>query len=87
MRLEVDVPSIERSLDVVDGFRVCRIAHIDDAEALREHMADVGEASVDHELHAVSAAALIAMSDQPHVADVVRPDVDLCAHGRRSSLC
>src|SRR5712664_3237211 len=87
MRLEVDVPGIERSLDVVDGFRVHGITHIDNAETLREHVANIGEASIDHELHAVSTAALIAVSDQPHVADVVRPAVDLCAHGRRSSLC
>jgi hypothetical protein len=45
-------------------------------------VADIGEASVDHELHAVSATALIAMSDQPHVASVVWTDVRYCRHKR-----
>ena len=37
-------------------------------EALGEDVADVGVAAMHHDLHAVGAAALVAVADEAHVA-------------------
>ena len=71
MHLQMDVPGAGRRRDVIDRLRIARIAHVDDAEALREHVADIGEAALDHDLHAVRPAALVGISEQAHVAGVV----------------
>jgi hypothetical protein len=50
--------------DEVHRARVARVADIDDREAVAEHMADKGMALVDHDLHAVAAAALVRVADK-----------------------
>jgi hypothetical protein len=80
--LEVDVPGVGRGRDIGDGLRVPRIADVDDAEALREHVSDKGIALVDHELDAIGAAALVGVADQLHVPCVVGLGQVLARHGR-----
>jgi hypothetical protein len=82
--LQVDVPGIRRGGDILDRLCIARIAHIDHAESLGKHMADEGVALVDHHLHAVRTSALIGMSDQLHVPDVIRRGQVLTGHSRRS---
>jgi hypothetical protein len=70
--LKMDVPRAGRGGDVLDRARILGIAHVDDAEAFREHVPDIGVAAVHHDLDAVGPAALIAMADEAHVVRVVR---------------
>ncbi len=79
--LQVDVPGVRRGRDVGDGPGVARIAHVDHGKALGEHVAGDGIAALDHELHAVGTAALIAVADQAHVARVVRRGKVVRCHG------
>jgi hypothetical protein len=60
MRLQVDVPSVRWRANVRHHFRVLRVAHVDNAEALRNHVPDIGVAVMDHELVAVGSSALVA---------------------------
>ena len=71
--------------EVVHGARPLGIAHIDDAESFGEHAADVGDAAMHHDLHAVRSAALLAMGDEAHVARVIRFR-QVHAHGLTYSL-
>ena len=71
MGLEMDVPGAGRRSHIVDRLGGARVAHVDDAEALGEHMAHIGEAALDHDLHAVGAPTLIGVAEQAHVAGVV----------------
>jgi hypothetical protein len=64
----VYVPGVLSGRDVVHCLWPRGIPDIHDAESLREHMADIREAAVHHELDTVRTAALIAMPDEPHVA-------------------
>jgi len=73
MGLQMDIPGIRRRGDVVHRARIFGVAHVNDRKPLREHVADIGVAAMHHDLHAVGAAALIAVTDQPHVARVIRP--------------
>jgi hypothetical protein len=66
--LEVNVPGVLSGGDVLHCLRTRGIPDIHDAESLREHVADIREATVYHELDAVRTAALIAMPDKPHIA-------------------
>ena len=62
--------------EVVDWFQIARISGVEDGEAVREHVADVDMAAMDHDLHGVRAAALVAVgnvADAP--ADALRRDV------------
>jgi hypothetical protein len=63
VRLQVDVPGARRGGNVIYRLQVPRIAHVDDAKALREHVPDIGVALSDHDLHAVRAAALIGIAE------------------------
>ena len=85
MGLQMDIPRPGRRRDVVHGAPPLGIAHIDDAESFGEHVADVGEAAMHHDLYAVRSAALIAMGDEAHVARVVGFR-QVCAHGLMYSL-
>ena len=67
MRLQVQRPGVRRRGDVFHDLRVARVAHVDDGEALREDVPDIGVAAMHHDLHAVAAAALIAVADEAHV--------------------
>ena len=69
--LQMDVPGAGRRGEIIRRLRVFRIAHVDDREALREHVADIGVATMHHDLHAVGPAALVGMADEPHVARVI----------------
>ena len=69
--LQMDIPGAGRGGDVIYGFRIARIADVDDAETLGEHMANIGMAVCHHDLHAVGPSALIGMPDQAHVARVI----------------
>ena len=71
MGLQVDVPSPRRRRQVVHRARALGVAHIDNAEALGEHVADIGVAAMHHDLHAVGPATLVGMADNAHVARVI----------------
>ena len=60
-----------RRREIAGGLGVLRVAHVDDAEALGEHVAGVGEAVVHHELDAVGPAALVGVPDHAHAIGVV----------------
>ena len=70
VNLQVQAPRVGRVLDVVHRARPGRIAHVDDAEAARTDMADIGVAAMDDDLLPVRAPGLVAMPDEPHVARV-----------------
>ena len=71
MGLQVDVPGAGRRRDMVDGSRAFGIAYIDHAEALREHVPDIGVATMHHDLDAVGPTALVAPADKAQVVGVV----------------
>ena len=71
MRLQMDIPGAGRCGEIIHGARIFRVAHVDHAEAFGEHVSDIGEAAMHHDLHAVGPAALIGMADQPHIARVI----------------
>src|ERR1043166_3043829 len=66
---------VGRGGDEVHRLRVLRIAHVDHGDAVREAVADIGVAAMHHDLHAVAAAALVAVTDE---LDVARSDGDHC---------
>ena len=68
MGLQMKGPRIGRRRDEIDRARRARVAHIGDRKAVRKHVPDKGMALVDHDLHAVAAAALVAMPDKFDVA-------------------
>ncbi|MNV49769.1 hypothetical protein D3C71_1417340 [compost metagenome] len=71
MRLEMHIPGTRRRRHIARRFWIFRVAHVDDGKALRHHMADIGKTTMHHQLHAVRATALIAVTNQPHIAGVV----------------
>src|SRR5262249_36000712 len=56
---------------VIHRARALGVADIDHAKTLGEHLADIGIATMHHDLHAVGPAALVGMADDAHVARVV----------------
>src|ERR1700758_3194495 len=66
VRLQVDVPGVLSGTNILLRLRPRGVLHVDDAEPLREHVADVRETTVNHKLDAVGTAALISMSDESH---------------------
>ena len=85
--LEMDGPGVVWRRHVLDRLGCARIAHVDHAEALGEHVADKGVALVDHHLHAVLSPALVGVADQLHVSDEIRLRQILAAHACRSRDC
>src|SRR5262249_25247328 len=67
--LQVDAARVLRAGDEVDVLGVLGVAHVEHGEAVRERLADIGVAAVDHDLDAVAAAALVAVADE---LDVLR---------------
>src|SRR5262249_47026482 len=63
---------IRRRGEIVHRARALGVAHVDDAEAFGEHVADISVATMHHDLYAVGPAALVAMGDDAHIARVVR---------------
>src|SRR5471030_2328676 len=81
------VPGARRRGDETGRARVFRIAHIHDRKPLRHHMADIRVAAMNHNLHAVRFAALIAVANQPHIAAVLRFGKRMGCHGVACYLC
>src|SRR5262249_4043738 len=69
--LEMDRTGVGRAGEEGHRLRALGIAHVDDRDAVREAMADIGIAAVDHDLNAVATAALVAVGEE---ADVARGD-------------
>jgi hypothetical protein len=55
---------VRRAGDEIDRFGIFRIAHVDDRDAIGKAVADISKAPVDHDLHAVAAAALVAVAEE-----------------------
>ena len=72
MGLQMQVPGVGRCGKILAGLGFPRIADIDHAEAVGEEMPDIGETALDHDLHGIGPAALVAMADQLHVLRVLR---------------
>ena len=87
MDLQMQAPCVGRVLDIGDGLRVARIAHVDHRKALRADMADIGVAVPHHDLLAVGAAGLIGMPDQAHVPRIARLEVFGARSSPRLSPC
>ena len=68
MGLEVDRAGVGRARHEGNGSRVLRVAHIDDADAIRIAMADIGVAAMHHDLDAVAAPTLVGVADELDVA-------------------
>ena len=86
VRLQMQAPGVMRGGDVLHRFRVLRIAHVDHRKALREDVPDIGIAAMHHDLHAVRAAALVAISDQAHVLGIVGLREIAVGHGDLSPI-
>src|SRR5713101_4979215 len=68
MGLEMDGAGIRRAGHEGDGPRVLQIAHVDDADAVRIAVADIGIASMHHNLDAVATPALVGVADELDIA-------------------
>src|SRR6185437_6413785 len=79
-RLQLERPGIMRRCDISDGLRLPGVAHVNDAEALGEDMADIGEALVDHDLDTVASPALVAVADQLEVGSGIVGFGKITAH-------
>ena len=71
MCLEMDVPGVLGRCDVIHRLGIARIGDVDDAEALGEHVADIGKATMHHQLHAIRSATLVGMADEPHLVSEI----------------
>src|SRR5215471_1051998 len=95
MGLQVKGAGIWRAGQKIHCPRTFGIAHVDDSYAVAKAMADVGIAAMDHDLHAVAAAALVAVTDEFDVTgadgchdEVLRSRLKRCSksgRARRSS--
>src|SRR5437867_6650528 len=68
MSLKVNGARVGRASDEVDEFRVSRIAHVQDREAVAEGLADIGIAAMHDDLNAIAAARLVGMAHELDVA-------------------
>src|ERR1700693_3235450 len=59
VRLQVNIPGVRLCRYIVNRGRFRRIPYVNDAESLREHVAHVCIATMDHELYTVGAATLV----------------------------
>ena len=67
MHLEMERPGVRRRRHERNRDRLFGITDVDDREAAAEDMADKSMAAMDHDLHAIAPAALIAMTEEPDV--------------------
>ena len=81
VRLQMNAPGAGRALHIVDGLGIARVADVEDRKTVRELVADVGVAVLNHDLDAVASATLIGISDQSHVLGVVGLRQVVGAHG------
>src|SRR3984893_10032425 len=68
----MDGSGIGRAGQEGDGPRVLRIAHVQDSDAVRIAVADIGIAAVHHDLDAVTAPALVGVANELDVAGCYR---------------
>src|SRR6516225_10331953 len=68
MSLEMDGAGVGRAGQERDRPRVLQIAHIEDGDAVRIAVADIGIAAMHHDLDAVAASALVGVADELDVA-------------------
>ena len=61
--LSMDGAGVRRAGHEGDGPRVLQIAHVDDADAVRIAVADIGIASMHHDLDAIATPALVGVTD------------------------
>jgi hypothetical protein len=66
--LQMKGARIRRRRNEVDWARLLWVAHIDDREAVAEHVADKGMPLVHHDLHAIAATVQIGVGDKLDVA-------------------
>jgi hypothetical protein len=59
MGLEMDGPGVRRAGQERDGLRVLQIAHVEDADAVRIAVTDIGIAAMHHDLDTVAASSLV----------------------------
>src|SRR6516165_8128062 len=55
-----------------DGLRVLQIAHVEDGDAVRIAVTDIGIAAMHHDLDAVAASALVGVANELDVAGCYR---------------
>src|SRR5712671_8246106 len=72
MGLEMDGAGVGWAGQEGDGPRVLWIAHIQDADAVRIAVADIGIAAVHHDLDAVAAPSLVGVANELDVAGCYR---------------
>jgi len=68
MSLQVQRAGAGRTGDEVDDLGVFGIAHVNGGDAIAKPMADIGVATMDHDLNAVTAAAHVAVADKLDIA-------------------
>src|SRR5690349_12767395 len=68
VRLQVEGARARGTRDEIDELGVCGIAHVKDADAVAEAMADVGKAAMHHDLDAIATAAHVGMADELDIA-------------------
>ena len=68
MSLQMKRARIGRRRNEIHRARLPRVAHVGHGEPVAEHVADKGMALVDHDLHAIAAAILVAMPDEFDIA-------------------
>ena len=66
--LQVMRTGIDAGGEEADGLQPARIRRIENRHAIAEHVADIHMAAVDHDLHTVRAAALVAVRQVPDPA-------------------
>jgi len=67
MRLQVMRARVRRAGQEVYRLGIFGIADVDHGDAVGKPVTDIGEAAIDHHLHAVAATALVAMVDIFHI--------------------
>src|SRR6516162_5676482 len=68
MSLEMDGAGVGRAGQERDRPRVLQIAHVEDGDAVRIAVADIGIAAMHHDLDAVAAPALVGVADELYIA-------------------
>jgi len=72
MGLEMDGAGVGWTGQERDGLRVLQIAHVEDGDAVRIAVTDIGIAAMHHDLDAVAASALVGVANELDVAGCYR---------------
>jgi hypothetical protein len=81
MGLEMDGAGVGRAGHEGNGPSVLRVAHVDDADAVRIAVADIGVAAMHHDLDAIAAPALVGVADELDISGryhIHRPPLSCC---------